>query len=119
MKGDREPHATVLPGRRRLLLAPAPYPPAHVASAGGPPESMPRLRVTTGTEAGESKEFDVCARCAAEPDIVRTLVTGKLGFPFPPGEAVPVSTTSHRSYDFQPRPVPCLSCARVLTSEDD
>jgi hypothetical protein len=35
------------------------------------------------------------------------------------GEAPPVERASHRSYDFQPRPTPCFSCARILSSEDD
>ncbi|MGC2288882.1 MAG: hypothetical protein WA688_03385 [Thermoplasmata archaeon] len=64
-------------------------------------------------------EFDLCARCASDGDIVRTIVSGKLGIAVGEGEVPPVDRIAHRSYDFQPRPTPCISCARILSSEDD
>lgn len=64
-------------------------------------------------------EFDLCARCSGDGDILRTVVGGKMGIPFAEGDAVPVDRVPHRSYDFQPRPTPCVSCARILSSEDD
>jgi len=81
---------------------------------------MPRFRTQSPTESPSSPvEFDLCARCTADGDIVRTIVSGKLGIPIAEGEAPPVERVPHRSYDFQPRPTPCISCARILGSEDD
>lgn len=97
----------------------APRPAAHVPLVGGPRRAMPRFRIVTEGVSAGAPEFDLCSRCAADGDIVRTVVTGKLGVPVPPGGPTPVTIVAHRSYDFQPRPVPCLSCARVLSSEDD
>jgi hypothetical protein len=64
-------------------------------------------------------EFDLCSRCAEDGDIVRTVVAGKLGLPVSAEGGPTVDRIPHRSYDFQPRPTPCLSCARILSSEDD
>ncbi len=80
---------------------------------------MPRFRVASEGAGAGAPEFDLCSRCAADGEVVRTIVTGKLGIPVPPDGPAPVQTVAHRSYDFQPRPVPCLSCARILSSEDD
>jgi hypothetical protein len=79
---------------------------------------MPRFRVRSTTPP-PAVEFDLCSRCALDGDIVRTVVQGKLGIPISDGDAPPVDRVAHRSYDFQPRPIPCLSCARILSSEDD
>jgi len=81
---------------------------------------MPRFRAITAVVApAVPPEFDLCARCAGNGDILRTILEQKLGVPVGPGEPVPVERVGHRSYDFQPRPQPCFSCARVLSSEDD
>ncbi len=80
---------------------------------------MPRLRTSAGGSATDAVEFDLCARCGADGDIVRTVLASKFRIAVGPGDPTPVSRVSHRSYDFQPRPIPCISCARILTSEDD
>jgi hypothetical protein len=81
---------------------------------------MPRFRTTPSAKpAAASIEFDLCARCAAEGEIIRTVVTGKLGVPAPDSTLPAAERIPHRSYDFQPRPTPCISCARILSSEDD
>jgi hypothetical protein len=81
---------------------------------------MPRFRVRSVAESPTTPvEFDLCERCAANGDIVRTVVHDKLGIAKADGDESPVDRVSHRSYDFQPRPTPCFSCARILSSEDD
>jgi hypothetical protein len=83
-------------------------------------DDMPKFRThsTTGPPT-PIVEFDLCTRCAEDGDIVRTVVSGKLGIPLEEGNAPPAERIPHRSYDFQPRPTPCISCARILSSEDD
>lgn len=81
---------------------------------------MPRYRTVPAVgPVANLVEFDLCSRCGADGDILRTVVSGKLGVPLEEGEVPPVTPVPHRSYDFQPRPIPCISCARVLSSEDD
>ncbi len=81
---------------------------------------MPRFRTRTSDESSASSiEFDLCDRCASDADIMRTIVHQKLKIPATNGDAPEVDRVPHRSYDFQPRPTPCLSCARILSSEDD
>lgn len=81
---------------------------------------MPRYRTQPAEGPGsQTVEFDLCSRCAENGDIVRTVVSGKLGLAVGPESRLPVDPVPHRSYDFQPRPTPCISCARVLSSEDD
>jgi hypothetical protein len=81
---------------------------------------MPRFRARPAAESTTPPvEFDLCSRCANDGDIVRTVVSGKLGIPLGEGEVPPVERIPHRSYDFQPRPTPCISCARILSSDDD
>ncbi|MFZ0829773.1 MAG: hypothetical protein WAN40_01400 [Thermoplasmata archaeon] len=46
-------------------------------------------------------------------------MSGKLGIPYGEGGVPPVERIPHRSYDFQAQPTPCISCARILSSEDD
>jgi hypothetical protein len=80
---------------------------------------MPRFRArSSGTATPPSVEFDLCARCAGDGDILRTVVSGKMGIPLV-GDQPPVDQVPHRSYDFQTHPIPCVSCARTLSSEDD
>jgi hypothetical protein len=81
---------------------------------------MPRFRTRTSSDStAPPVEFDLCARCAVDGDILRTVLSGKFGIPVGDGDAPPADRVLHRSYDFQPRPTPCISCARILTSEDD
>jgi hypothetical protein len=81
---------------------------------------MPRFRIRSpGGSSPPPAEFDLCDRCATNGDIVRTVVHDKLGIALSEGDAPPVERVPHRSYDFQPRPTPCFSCARILSSEDD
>ena len=81
---------------------------------------MPRFRARSARSSTEAPiEFDLCARCAGDGEILRTVVTGKMGIPTESTEPLPVDQVPHRSYDFQPRPTPCTSCARILSSEDD
>ncbi len=51
--------------------------------------------------------------------MLRTVVASKLGESWPASSPPPIERVPHRSYDFQSRPVQCLSCARILGSEDD
>lgn len=81
---------------------------------------MPRYRTRTLPGPSDAPvEFDLCARCASDGDIVRTIVKEKLKVPATSLDGSLVEQVPHRSYDFQPRPTPCLSCARILSSEDD
>ncbi|MCI4352771.1 MAG: hypothetical protein L3K14_05205 [Thermoplasmata archaeon] len=81
---------------------------------------MPRFKARVARSTSEPPvEFDLCARCAADGEILRTVVSGKMGIPIEGLEPPPVDQIAHRSYDFQPRPTPCISCARILSSEDD
>lgn len=81
---------------------------------------MPRFRARAPRSPSEPPvEFDLCARCASDGEILRTVVSGKMGIPTESSVPPPVDQIPHRSYDFQPRPTPCISCARILSSEDD
>ena len=80
---------------------------------------MPRYRTGDSSVTTAPVEFDLCARCAADGDIVLTVMHDKLGVTTLEGRSPNVDRIAHRSYDFQPRPTPCISCARILTSEDD
>jgi hypothetical protein len=80
---------------------------------------MPRWTVQLEGPRDPAREFDLCARCSADPEVMRVVAGKKSGAP--PGEpplAAP-RRIPHTSYDFAPRPVPCISCARVLGAEDD
>jgi hypothetical protein len=80
---------------------------------------MPRFRTRIHAESSASPvEFDLCARCASNGDVLRTVVNNKLRVPVE-AEGPLADTVAHRSYDFQAQPAPCISCARILTSEDD
>jgi hypothetical protein len=80
---------------------------------------MPRFRTRISSESSASPvEFDLCARCAGQGDILRTIVNDKLRIPVD-ADGPLADLVSHRSYDFQVRPTPCISCARILTSDDD
>ena len=80
---------------------------------------MPRYRVRSVADSLASPvEFDVCARCDADAEVLRAVVNDKLRIPADGGGPI-LERITHRSYDFQPHPTPCISCARVLTSDDD
>jgi hypothetical protein len=80
---------------------------------------MPRFRTRISSESSASPvEFDLCTRCASDEAIVRTIVNEKLRIPVEPDGPL-ADRVPHRSYDFQARPTPCISCARILTSDDD
>jgi hypothetical protein len=81
---------------------------------------MPRYRTLSAASATSPLiEFDLCVRCSANGDILRTVLSGKFGIRVADDAAPPVEPVSHRSYEFQLRPAPCISCARILTAEDD
>lgn len=79
---------------------------------------MPRFRTRPDPPA-TSAEFDLCSRCAQNGDVRRSVLREKLALRFEEGSDPFLERVAHRSYDFQPRPIPCISCARILTSEDD
>jgi hypothetical protein len=63
--------------------------------------------------------FDLCARCANDAVVRRTVACKKAGIPsdspLPPG----LLSVPHTSFDFALKPMPCISCARILSAEDD
>jgi hypothetical protein len=80
---------------------------------------MPRFRTRKSADSSSSPvEFDLCARCATDSDIVQTVLNDKLRVPAR-AEGPAVDRVPHRSYDFQTQPTPCISCARILSSDDD
>ena len=81
---------------------------------------MPRFQVdpAPAPELGNG-QFDLCARCAVDETVRVTVARKKAGLPLDSSETPAVVARSHTSYDFSPRPVPCVSCARILTAEDD
>ena len=80
---------------------------------------MPRFRTRTRADSSASPiDFDLCARCAGDGEVVRTVVNDKLRVPVET-EGPLADKVAHRSYDFQSQPTPCISCARILTSDDD
>ncbi len=91
--------------------------PPFVSGAGG--ASVPRYRADPSAAQAPTVEFDMCARCAVETDTLTQIIAPKLGLTLRPDGTPPWSPIAHRSYDFQPRPIPCVACARVLTAEDD
>jgi len=64
-------------------------------------------------------EFDLCARCSAEAEVMRVATLKKLGLPTEGAAPLAPRSLPHVSYDFAPQPIPCLSCARILSAEDD
>ncbi len=81
---------------------------------------MPRYTIDPGAATrSPDREFDLCARCMVEPEIVRIVAVKKAGLPLGSEANPPVAKITHISYDFAPRPVPCISCGRVLSAEDD
>jgi hypothetical protein len=80
---------------------------------------MPRWTVQKDGPRDPAMEFDLCSRCSADPEVMRVVSRKKSGVPLGVGPGGDVRRLSHTSYDFAPRPVPCISCARVLSAEDD
>jgi hypothetical protein len=80
---------------------------------------MPRFRAEPREPEGIGPEFDLCSRCASDPDILRTVVAKKLGMSLERAQSAQFESLDHRSYDFLGTSVPCYSCARILTVEDD
>ncbi|HXQ48196.1 MAG TPA: hypothetical protein VN842_00245 [Thermoplasmata archaeon] len=80
---------------------------------------MPRWTVRSDGSRDATKEFDLCARCSADPEVMRVVARKKAGEPLGEGASPAVLKLPHSSYDFAPRPVPCISCARILSAEDD
>ena len=80
---------------------------------------MPRYTLSPGGPREPRNEFDLCARCAREEAVLQAVLAKKAGVPLAEALAVPHGTIGHTSYDFSPRPLPCLSCARILSAEDD
>lgn len=80
---------------------------------------MPRFTLRPGGPRDPSHEFDLCARCAVEASVLQAVLAKKAGVPLADALSVPHGTIAHTSYDFSPRPLPCLSCARILSAEDD
>ena len=80
---------------------------------------MPRWTVQPDGARDAAKEFDLCARCSADPEVMRVVARKKADAPLGDGPTPDVRKLSHSSYDFAPRPVPCISCARILSAEDD
>lgn len=80
---------------------------------------MPRF--TFEAPAGESPPppFDVCLRCASDAEIMHTVVAEREKIPAERARGVQFTKVRHGSYDFAPRPVACISCARILSAEDD
>ncbi|MFZ3355487.1 MAG: hypothetical protein WA549_01855 [Thermoplasmata archaeon] len=54
-----------------------------------------------------------------EPEIIRVVAVKKSGLALGSDANPPVVRIAHTSYDFAPRPVPCISCGRVLSADDD
>ncbi|MGI0131823.1 MAG: hypothetical protein ACREDK_01810 [Thermoplasmata archaeon] len=80
---------------------------------------MPRFTLAPGGPRDATQEFDLCARCAGESSVLEAVLAKKAGVDLEHALATPHTTVTHPSYDFSPRPVPCLSCARILSAEDD
>jgi hypothetical protein len=81
---------------------------------------MPRYTLDPGSETrSPEREFDLCARCVEQTEIVRVVAIKKSGLPLGSDANPPVARIRHTSYDFAPRPIPCISCGRVLSADDD
>jgi hypothetical protein len=81
---------------------------------------MPRYTLDPGVDArGPDRQFDLCSRCAVEPEIIRVVAVKKSGLALGSEANPTVGKIPHTSYDFAPRPVPCISCGRVLSADDD
>ena len=80
---------------------------------------MPRWTVQKDGPRDPALEFDLCARCSADPEVMRVVAGRKSGAA--PGDppVVPPRRVARSSYDFSQHPVPCISCARILSAEDD
>jgi hypothetical protein len=65
------------------------------------------------------REFDLCSRCMVEPEIIRVVAVKKSGLALGSDANPAVIKVPHTSYDFAPRPIPCISCARILSADDD
>lgn len=80
---------------------------------------MPRFTLSPERPGEPPIEFDLCARCTREESVMQAVLAKKAGVPLADALAVPHHTIGHTSYDFSTRPIPCLSCARSLSAEDD
>ena len=80
---------------------------------------MPRFTTESSGARNPEREFDLCARCAAEPEVLRVVAAKKAGVAADVASSVTLVRLPHTSYDFSARPMPCISCARVLGAEDD
>jgi len=81
--------------------------------------TVPRYQALAETPGSGGVEFDLCARCAENPDILLTVVAKKIGLPLDAVSGARFAQKSHISYDFSTKPVPCFSCARILSATDD
>lgn len=80
---------------------------------------MPRFTLVPQGPPDPGQEFNLCSRCAQDPAVLEAVFAKKAGVPLQEADAVPRALVSHTSFDFAPQPVPCLSCARILSAEDD
>ena len=80
---------------------------------------MPRFALVVNGRPDPAQEFNLCGRCAVDASVLEAVFAKKAGVPLEEAQGVPRATVPHISYDFAPQPVPCLSCARILSAEDD
>jgi hypothetical protein len=80
---------------------------------------MPRFTLVLDGPPEPSREFNLCSRCAHDASVIEAVFAKKAGVPLQEANAVQRALVPHTSFDFAPQPVPCLSCARILSAEDD
>ncbi len=73
-----------------------------------------------GAPAGPPITFDLCQRCAADPEMIRAALTKNVGPEAGTGEGErSLVRVPHPPYDFSAKPLACTACGRILSVEDD